>query len=164
MRAQGQRATTIEAINGVLRHLLHVVEAELNKLDIPLVFTRLLHEALFAANRFTFYSEVSPCSALFGWQPAVLPDLPVLEHEQPTETSDHSREQTMRRLCIAAITQATAAAKTNRALRTKTTITGQHYFDEGDLVDFHRPATTKDDRGGWNGSFSAVKTDPGRGQ
>eukprot|EP00959_Pyramimonas_sp_CCMP1952_P233496 4880166-Pyramimonas_sp.AAC.1 len=63
----------------------------------------------------------------------MLPDLPVLDHEQPTETSDHYPEQTIRRVCIDAITQATAVAKTNRALRTKATITGQHYYDEGDL-------------------------------
>eukprot|EP00959_Pyramimonas_sp_CCMP1952_P467527 9491781-Pyramimonas_sp.AAC.1 len=73
------------------------MEAELNRLDIPLVFTRLQHGALFAANAFTFYNELSPCDALFGRQPAMLPDLPVLGHEQQTETSDHSREQTIRR-------------------------------------------------------------------
>eukprot|EP00959_Pyramimonas_sp_CCMP1952_P017549 372401-Pyramimonas_sp.AAC.1 len=76
IRARGQHATTIEARNGILRHLLHVMEAELNRLDIPPVFTRLLHEALFAANAFTFYSEVSPYNALIGRQPAMLPDLP----------------------------------------------------------------------------------------
>eukprot|EP00959_Pyramimonas_sp_CCMP1952_P399101 8362819-Pyramimonas_sp.AAC.1 len=73
------------------------MEAELNRLDIPLVFTRLLHEALFAASAFTFYNDVSPCNALFGRQPAMIPDLPVLDHEQATETSDHSREQTIRK-------------------------------------------------------------------
>eukprot|EP00959_Pyramimonas_sp_CCMP1952_P369503 7739648-Pyramimonas_sp.AAC.1 len=62
-------------------------------LDIPLMLTRLLHEALFAANALTFYNEVVPYSALFGRQPAMLPDLPVLDHEKPTETSDHSGEQ-----------------------------------------------------------------------
>eukprot|EP00959_Pyramimonas_sp_CCMP1952_P115768 2420585-Pyramimonas_sp.AAC.1 len=67
------------------------MEAELNRLDIPLVFARLLHEALFAANAFTFYSEVSPCNALFGRQPAMRPELPVLDHEQSTETSGQSR-------------------------------------------------------------------------
>eukprot|EP00959_Pyramimonas_sp_CCMP1952_P378644 7931586-Pyramimonas_sp.AAC.1 len=60
----------------------------------------------------------------------MLPDLPVLDHEQPTETSSRSREQTIRRVRIEAITQATVAARTNRALRTKTTLTGQHYYDE----------------------------------
>eukprot|EP00959_Pyramimonas_sp_CCMP1952_P209130 4374679-Pyramimonas_sp.AAC.1 len=70
------------------------MEAELNRLDIPLVLTRLLHEALSAASACTFYDEVSPCNALFGRQPA---KLPALEREQPTETSYHSREQTIRR-------------------------------------------------------------------
>eukprot|EP00959_Pyramimonas_sp_CCMP1952_P002220 45908-Pyramimonas_sp.AAC.1 len=94
----------------------------------------------------------------------MLPDLPVLDHAQPTETSYHFREQTICRVCIEAITQATAVAKTNRALRTKTTIAGQHYYDEGDLVDYHRPTSTKDDWGGWNGPFPVVRNDPERGQ
>eukprot|EP00959_Pyramimonas_sp_CCMP1952_P419441 8785405-Pyramimonas_sp.AAC.1 len=88
IRARGQHAATIEARNGILRHLLHVVEAELD---------RLLHEALFAANAFTYYNKVPLYNALFGRQPAMLPDLPVLDHEQPTETSEHYREQTIRR-------------------------------------------------------------------
>eukprot|EP00959_Pyramimonas_sp_CCMP1952_P360136 7540951-Pyramimonas_sp.AAC.1 len=119
--------------------------------------------ALFAANAFAFYNEVSPYIALFGRRPAMLPDAPVLDREQSTDTSDHSREQTIHRVRIAAITQATAAAKTNCALRTKTTITGQHYYDEGALVDYHRLATTKADWGGWNGPFPAAKNDPGNG-
>eukprot|EP00959_Pyramimonas_sp_CCMP1952_P128956 2696848-Pyramimonas_sp.AAC.1 len=143
---------------------IYFMEAESNRLDRPLVFTRLLHEALFAASAFTFYDEVSPNNALFGRQPAMLPDLPVLYREQLTETSDHSRGQTIRRVSIEAITQSTAAATTNRALRTKTMITGQHYYDEGNLVDYHRPATTADHWGGWNGPFPAVKHDPERGQ
>eukprot|EP00959_Pyramimonas_sp_CCMP1952_P351804 7371061-Pyramimonas_sp.AAC.1 len=52
---------------------------------------------------------------------------------------------------------------TNRALRTKTTITGQHYYDEGDLVDDHRPATAKDAWGGWNGPPPVVRDDPEKG-
>ena len=60
IRARGQHATTIEARNGILRHLIHVVESELQRLDKPLVFTRLLHEALFACNAFTFFNELSP--------------------------------------------------------------------------------------------------------
>eukprot|EP00959_Pyramimonas_sp_CCMP1952_P247320 5169994-Pyramimonas_sp.AAC.1 len=163
IRARGQRATTIEARSGILRYFLQVMETELKRLDITLMFTRLLHAASFAANAFADYSEVSPCSALFGWQPGVFPDLPVLDHEQPTETSDHSREQVICRACIEDIIQATAVAKTNRALRTKTTITGQCYYDEGDLVAYHRPTTTKDGWGGWNGPFLVARNDPDMG-
>eukprot|EP00959_Pyramimonas_sp_CCMP1952_P372088 7791364-Pyramimonas_sp.AAC.1 len=53
IRARGQHATTIEARSGTLLHLLHVMETEFKRLDLPLVFTRLLHEAPFAANAFT---------------------------------------------------------------------------------------------------------------
>eukprot|EP00959_Pyramimonas_sp_CCMP1952_P262632 5491738-Pyramimonas_sp.AAC.1 len=70
----------------------------------------------------------------------------------------------IRKVCIEAITHATAVAETNRALRTKTTLTGQHYYDEGDLVDYHRPTATKDDWGGWNGPFPVARNDPERGQ
>eukprot|EP00959_Pyramimonas_sp_CCMP1952_P459080 9477674-Pyramimonas_sp.AAC.1 len=79
---------------------------------IPPVFPRLLHEALLAANAFIFCNEVCHITLCLGgrWQY-------FLGHEQPTETSDHSREQVIRRECIEAITQATAVAKTNRALR-----------------------------------------------
>eukprot|EP00959_Pyramimonas_sp_CCMP1952_P443847 9292036-Pyramimonas_sp.AAC.1 len=62
-----------------------------------LMFTRLLHEALFAASALTFFSEVSPCNALFGRRPAMPPDLPVLDHEQQMETSGHNRGHTIRR-------------------------------------------------------------------
>eukprot|EP00959_Pyramimonas_sp_CCMP1952_P123344 2578801-Pyramimonas_sp.AAC.1 len=82
-------------------------------------------------------------------------DPPVPGHEQPTDTSDHSREKATRRACIEAITQATAVDKTSRALRTKAITTGPRYYDEGDLVDYHRFTTTKDDWGGWNGPFPA---------
>ena len=91
------------------------------------MFTRLLHEAMFVSSAFTFYNGVAPCNALHGRQPACLPDLPVLDHEQTTETSDHSREKKIRQVSLDAITQATAVAKTNRALRMNTTMIGQHY-------------------------------------
>eukprot|EP00959_Pyramimonas_sp_CCMP1952_P288330 6029262-Pyramimonas_sp.AAC.1 len=94
----------------------------------------------------------------------MLPDLPILDHEQPTETSDQSREQMMRKARIEATSQAAAVAKTNRALRTKITTTCQHYYDDGNLVDYHRPTTAEDDWGGWNGPFPVARNDPERGQ
>eukprot|EP00959_Pyramimonas_sp_CCMP1952_P416299 8722029-Pyramimonas_sp.AAC.1 len=73
------------------------MEADLNRLDIPLVFTRLLHDALFATNALTFCNDVSPCDALSGRHPAMPPDVPVLDHEQQTVTSDQIREPNIRR-------------------------------------------------------------------
>eukprot|EP00959_Pyramimonas_sp_CCMP1952_P368042 7709837-Pyramimonas_sp.AAC.1 len=70
----------------------------------------------------------------------------------------------VRRVCIEATTQATAAARTNCALRTNSNTTGHHYYDEGDSVDDHRPTTTEDDWGGSNGPFPVARNDPDRGQ
>eukprot|EP00959_Pyramimonas_sp_CCMP1952_P205655 4300688-Pyramimonas_sp.AAC.1 len=44
------------------------------------------------------------------------------KYERPAETSDHSHEQIMRKVCIEAIAQAIAVARTSRALRTRTTV------------------------------------------
>eukprot|EP00959_Pyramimonas_sp_CCMP1952_P401898 8421552-Pyramimonas_sp.AAC.1 len=58
--------------------------------------------------------------------------LPPARHEQQTETSDHTREQTIRQASTGAIRQTAAIAKTSRAPRTKTTIAGPHYYSESD--------------------------------
>eukprot|EP00959_Pyramimonas_sp_CCMP1952_P053698 1123477-Pyramimonas_sp.AAC.1 len=71
----------------------------------------------------------------------------------------------MRKACVEAITQATRVAKTNRALRTETTFAGQQNYDEGDMLDYHRPTTTMGDwGGGWNDPFPVARNDPDRGQ
>ena len=68
--AHGQHAATIEARNGILSHLLHVMEEELTSRNIPFNFSRLLHEALFASNAFTYYNVVSPHNERSLWEPA----------------------------------------------------------------------------------------------
>eukprot|EP00959_Pyramimonas_sp_CCMP1952_P283932 5935178-Pyramimonas_sp.AAC.1 len=73
------------------------------------------------------------------------PELPLLDHERRTDTSDRAGEQTICRLSIEIITHSIAIAKRSRALRTQTTIAGQRYYNEGDLVDHHRPAIAKFD-------------------
>eukprot|EP00959_Pyramimonas_sp_CCMP1952_P311055 6509337-Pyramimonas_sp.AAC.1 len=55
-------------------------------------------------------------------------------------------------------------ARTSRAQRTQTTLTGQNYYDAADLVDYHRPAAAKDDCGGLNGPLPVVRNDLDRGQ
>eukprot|EP00959_Pyramimonas_sp_CCMP1952_P216590 4530258-Pyramimonas_sp.AAC.1 len=94
----------------------------------------------------------------------MLPDLPVLDRERQTETSYHTRERTIRRVSVEVIKQAAAMAKTSGAFRIKTTVAGQHYYNEGDSVDYHRPTTSKDDWGCWNGIFPVVRNDLDRGQ
>ena len=163
IRAPGQRATTIEARSCILRGIVHLVEESLNNRDIPVNFTRLLAEALFVCNAFTFYNGVSHYNALLGRQPACLPDLNVLDHETTNETSDRSREQQIRQVSLDAITQATAVAKANRALKATARQAGQRHYKPSELGDYRRPANTKDDCGGWNGPVPVLRIVPDRG-
>ena len=45
---------------------MHLMEEELKRHNIPVVFKRLLAEAMFATNAFTFYNGASPYNALTG--------------------------------------------------------------------------------------------------
>ena len=82
-------------------------------------------------------------------------------HHPPNRVSDIIQHSAV---SIEAITQATAVAKTNRALRAKTAPDGARLYTPGDLIDYHRPTATKDDHGGWNGPYPVIRNEPGRGQ
>ena len=55
-------------------------------------------------------------------------------------------------------------AKTNRALKAKTTTDGTRLYKPGDLVDYHRPQTSKDFFGGWNGPHPVLRNEPDQGK
>ena len=99
---------------------MHQFEGELKERNLEVMLPRLLTEALFVINAFTFYNGSSPYNALLGRQPACLPDLPTPDFDQKTETSDHAREQHIRAVSLEAITQATAVAKTLSSWRQDT--------------------------------------------
>ena len=60
---------------------------------------------------------MSPHNALTGRQPAFLPDLENEDFPKEGEGGDARREQRIREVAIEAITQSTAVAKINRALK-----------------------------------------------
>eukprot|EP00959_Pyramimonas_sp_CCMP1952_P202970 4244745-Pyramimonas_sp.AAC.1 len=97
-----------------------MIEEELNRHNIPIVFSRVRAEGIFVTNAFTFYSGVSPYQAHTGRQPSFLPDLGTIDFPKGPEMSGHERERRVREVSLETITQATAVAKTNRALRAKT--------------------------------------------
>eukprot|EP00959_Pyramimonas_sp_CCMP1952_P306191 6407984-Pyramimonas_sp.AAC.1 len=66
IRAPGQHATSIESRNGILRGVFHMIEEELSRQNIPVVFTRVLAEGIVVTNDFTFYNGVSPYQAHTG--------------------------------------------------------------------------------------------------
>jgi len=143
---------------------MHLIEEDLKRYDHQITFKRLLGEAFFVCNAFTFYNGVSPYNALTGRQPACLPDLQNEDFDPNGENTDGNREQRIRQAGLEAITQATAAAKIKRALKTSTTIDGSRLYKPGDLIDYQRPTVTKDEHGGWNGPYPVVRNEPERGQ
>ena len=164
IRAPGQHANLIEARNGVLRHVMHLIEEDLKRFGADISFKRLLGEGIFVCNAFTFYNGVSPYNAYTGRQPACLPDLDNIDFPVDGEQTDGERERRIRQAGIEAITQSTAVAKINRALKTQTTTDGSRLYKPGDLIDYHRPTATKDEHGGWNGPYPVVRNEPERGQ
>eukprot|EP00974_Lingulodinium_polyedra_P061264 5908283-Lingulodinium_polyedra.AAC.1 len=60
VRAPGHHANIIEARHGLLRHVLHLIEEDLQRFDADISFKRLLVEGIFVCNTFSFYNGVSP--------------------------------------------------------------------------------------------------------
>ena len=118
-KAAGQHAHYIEARNGILRHTMHLIETDLKRSNIIIPFRRLLGEAIFVANAFTFYNGCSPYNAVFGRQPPCLPDLENMSFEKEGENTDGRREARIRQTAISAIMQTTAESKVKTALRAK---------------------------------------------
>ena len=165
IRAPNQHARTVESRQAMLRHVMHMIEEDLKRGNVTLPFKRILAEALFVVNAFSFYNGVSPYNALTGRQPACLPDLQNADFSAEGENiGDGSREQRIREAGLEAITQSTAVAKINRALRTKTTVDGNRLFKPGQLMDYHRPTATKDEHGGWHGPCPVIRNEPDQGQ
>ena len=69
VKARGQHASIIERRNAILRHVLHMIEADLRRLGITLSFDTTLGEGIFVTNAFTFHNGVSPYNSLTGRQP-----------------------------------------------------------------------------------------------
>ena len=84
---------------------------------------------------------------MHGRQPACLPDLEIPDFPEK-ETNTQYRQQRVRQTSIKAITQTTAVAKINRALKGKTTPDGAKLYKEGDLIDYYRKPDVKDEDGG----------------
>ena len=124
IRAPGQHARTIEIRNAVLRHTMHLIEEDLKRYGTTITFSRLLGEGVFVCKAFTFHNGVSPNNAYTGRQPPFLPDLQNADFNPQGEHTDGEREQRIRQAGIEAITQSTAVAKINRALKAKTTTDG----------------------------------------
>ena len=74
------------------------------------------------------------------------------------------REARIREASLGAITQSTAVANINRALKAKTTTDASRLYRAGDLIDFRRLPATKDEHGGWHGPYKVIRNDAETGR
>jgi hypothetical protein len=160
LRAPGQHARYIERRGALLRYTMHVLEQEAKNEGVELTITRLLAESIFAGNALTFIGGRTPYQAVYGRQPAVLPDLPI-----PGEArgEDDATECKVRTLAIQAILQATNAARVVRSLRRGHVTATSAKYKVGQLVDYFREGGPKD-VSHWRGPARVVAFRPEEGQ
>ena len=114
-----------------------------------------LADAVLAGNSLISHGGATPYNARFGKQPVMLPDL----QAQPEDSAERGRDlQRMRELALQKIVEATAISRINRAMKTRTSISGEALeLKPNELVDFYRPPSAKD-LSGWHGPAKVLET------
>ena len=156
IRAPGQHARIVERRQALLRDSLHKIDTNLEKLkitDIPIQHR--LSESTFAGNALVAINGCTPYNAVYGRVPALLPSLnsPSMDDgSMPglTRNSHHLRDA-----AVSSMIEATARARIDRALSTKTISPAQVDYELGSEVDFFRPPSQKD-LPGWSGPARVV--------
>lgn len=90
--------------------------------------------------------------------------LPPMPDEQSTSnegTSDQSQaaRHRIRTAALEAMIQSTSLARTSRALRSRGIAATEIKYEPGDLIDYHRPASSKD-TSGWHGPAKVLEHKP----
>ena len=92
----------------------------------------------------------------------MLPELHMLPDDTTVGPGRHCHR--VRELALQKVIESTAIARINRAARAVTSPPGEILnYKPGELVDFHRPSSTKD-VSGWHGPATVVKNLPQQGQ
>ena len=155
-RAKEQHARVIERRGAMLRHTMHCTEEQLIKEGILWTFTILLAHCIFAGNALTNVGGSTPYISRFGSTPAMMPDL-----DAPQEDGIAGAGRTLQRIrqvSLQKMIEATALAKINRALNSKTSASGEQLdFKPGELVD-HYSTPSQKDISGWRGPAKVIRT------
>ena len=120
----------------VLRDTLHRLTSQLDEEGLDVPFPRIQSEAVYALNVLTSVNGCSPCAAVLGRVPALLPseDI-VLSDGVPEATSSHSHR--LREIAVQAIAEGTAKERMQRALRSHTRPAGHELdYKVGDQIDY----------------------------
>ena len=121
-------------------------------------------ECVFTKNLLTSIGGVSPYQAVYGRMPPIMaefePSSDLAMDDSDGGTPGISRHHhRLREVAVQTIVDLTAKQRVERAARAKARKASESMqLESGDLVDFHRPPTTKDDSG-WRGPATVVNID-----
>ena len=79
------------------------------------------------------------------------------------EAHPSQQQWRIREIALQRMIEATSIARVNRALRARTTASGEGQFRINDVVEIHRPSDTQD-VSGWAGPGTITAVNPARGQ
>ena len=151
-RARYQHAAMVERHNALLRRQILIMLDQTLEDGVRITFEAVLCESIYAKNALLRIGGSTPYEAVLGRTP---PLYDVLSVEAGQDVEARNSEQ-VRSKAVAAMLQATAAEKANRASVSKTRTTGELLqLQVGDQVDFYRQPATKD-LSGWLGPATVV--------
>ena len=163
----GAHAQMVERHHDIFRRLLLRVESQLAEegvMGIPLPM--IVAECALAKNLLLSVGGSSPYQGLYGRMPPIMAEFEPLSDTQlddvsagiPGVSRHHHR---LREITVQSMVDLTAKQRIERAMRAKTRGTVEsEMFENGDLVEFHRPPMSKDDSG-WRGPATVVSVDGG---
>ena len=163
----GAHAQMVERHHDILRRLLLRVESQLTEEGIGNVpLEMIVAECCLAKNLLISIGGYSPYQALYGRLPPIMAEFEPASETQlddmsagvPGVSRHHHR---LREIAVQSMVDLTAKQRIERAMRARTRRTTESLMLEpGDLVDFHRPPTSKDDSG-WRGPATVINVDSG---
>ena len=164
VRAPQQHARYIERRGAILRHQMHLIEEQCKRENLSISFTRLLGEATFCGNALTFTGNSSPYNAVYGRQPACLPEIPYVEDEMAEQArlpENQRIQQRIREIAVQTIVSTTASGRLTRSLRSTTSPAVE--YKPGDMIDYYKEGGSKDVTG-WHGPERIIRVKQSDGQ
>ena len=161
VRAPGQHARFVERRGAILRTTMHCMESQLIREGVPIDMDILLSEATFSGNVLVHIGGVTPYQCVYGRAPAMLPPMPDEQSTSNDEASEQSQaaRHRIRTAALEAMIQSTSLARTSRALRSRGIAATEIKYEPGDLIDYHRPTSSKD-ASGWHGPTKVLEYKP----
>ena len=165
-RATDQHARYIERRGAIVRDQIHRTDAQLEHESITgIPFKYRLAEAVFAGNALISVNNTTPYNAVYGRVPRLLPDINQPNAEDKPQDGDNiefpgllRNSHRLREIAVQAMVEGSARARLGRAAKTRSLPAGQAAnYQLGELVDFYRPAGSKD-ISGWAGPATVVDT------